>query len=108
MVESYGERVRAAREEQKLSQAAFAALLGMPERTLQDIESGKVKRPQRKTRDRIDAVLGARAPGETEAEWPSDLDAFLKLLGAFLYALPEAERDAFIQAEIVRLARWNR
>jgi transcriptional regulator with XRE-family HTH domain len=107
-METYGQRVAQLRDELGLTQTEFAARIGVPERTLQDIETGKVARPQRKTRERIDAALGTVAEGETSAVWPEDVKAFLALTGAFLMALDETQRTAYIQEEIRRLAQWNR
>lgn len=107
MPDTYGDRVAHVRREMGLTQEEFAAEAGMPTRTLQDIETGKVARPQKQTRDKIEAVLNLRPEGQTEAEWPPDLDAYLKLEGAFLFALSGEQRAAYINARIRDLARWN-
>lgn len=104
MSETYGERVARSREDLGYSREEFAALSGVPERTLQDIELGKVERPQKRTRDKIDRALNLKPSGETESEWPSDLRAFLDLLGAYLSYLPLSEREAFIDQTIERMA----
>lgn len=107
MVDTYGERLAHARDELGLTQEQFALRIGIPTRTLQDIEAGKVTRPQRLTREKIDSALNLQPEGATAAEWPPDLRAFLELLGAFLFALPEDARTGYVQGEIKRLARWN-
>lgn len=108
MPETYGERVARARYATGLSQGEWAARAGIPKRTLQDIESGKVVNPQRRTRDAIDHALNLHSEGETAEEWPPDLRAFLDILGAMLIALPEEERQAYILDAVQRLATWNR
>ena len=104
MGQTYGERVARARDELGLTQEQFADGAGVPLRTLQDIENGKVERPQRKTRDKIDAFLGLHQEGETAEEWTSDVQAFLDIFGAYLTALPQAERTAMIRETIQRIA----
>jgi len=87
-----------------LNRTEFAEFLGLPYRTYQDIDSGKVKRPQKDTREQIDKALGARAEGETEEEWDGQLTAFLDILGAYLWALPASTRSAIIHEMIRDLA----
>lgn len=104
MSETYGERLARARDELGLTQEQFAEESGIPLRTLQDIENGKVARPQRKTRALVDAYLGLNQAGQTAEEWTSDVQAFLDILGAYLTALPQTERTAMIRETIQRIA----
>lgn len=96
---TYGERIAQVRDERGLTQKQFAAAAGLKLRTLQDIESGKVKQPQRKNRAKIDAYLGLAQ--EDAAEYPPDVEGTRDLVAAYLMALsPErrtAERRALIQ-----------
>ena len=106
MTETYGQRVAQLREELGDTQEEFAERTGVPLRTLQDIENGKVTRPQRKTRQLLDAAFGLADLEPTFSNWPSDVDGFTKLLGAFLSALPEDRRTGFIDETIRRMGRW--
>jgi len=103
----YGARIASARRELGLTQEQFADRAGVPVRTVQDIEAGNVGRPQRKTRDKLDIVLGLHPEHEIEDEWTADVRAFLAILGAYLEALPIAERTAMIHDTIRRIAERN-
>lgn len=105
MSDSYAARLAALRDELGLSQDQFAARIGIPKRTLQDIENGKVERPQRKTRAKIDAVLSLARGADKEGADTRDVDTFLELLEVYLYALPEGDRTDFIHETIRRMAR---
>jgi len=108
MAESYGERLEQIRRDMSLSKVEFAEFLGIPYRTYQDIASGKVAKPQEDTRAKVDAALGARTRGKTQEEWDSELTAFLRLLGAYLWALPATERSSIIDQMIIDLALRDR
>lgn len=70
------------------TQAAFAKLMGVPVRTLQDIESGKSKtRPIHIRAAERAAELVVTAPSKTASEAISY--ARQELLGAFRYAVPD-------------------
>lgn len=101
----YGERLAQIRDELGWTQEQMADTIGIPPRTLQDIEAGKVTRPQRATRAKIDAFLGSRREGETREEWPEDLRVFLDLFGAYLANLPESERIRAQNRTIRRMAQ---
>ena len=108
MGESYGERVARLREELGITQEVLAERIGIPKRTLQDIENGRVVRPQRRTREKIDAALdighGVGTPSIDDEEF-GDLPAFLHLLEVYLVALSVEDRTAFIHETIRRMAR---
>ena len=108
MAESYGERMEQIRHDMGLKKVRFAEFLGIPYRTYQDIAAGHVANPHKDTRDTIDAALGARTRGKTQEEWDSELTAFLRLLGAYLWALPATERSSIIDQMIVDLALRDR
>lgn len=103
MVETYGQRVARLRDELRITQDEFATRVGIPKRTLQDIESGKVARPQRKTREKIEAALGAGDPEQTREDWPIDVKVFLDVMGVFLSGLPAPARERFIHDETRRI-----
>lgn len=107
-MQTYGKRVAQLRDDLHLTQEQFAEASGVPLRTLQDIEHEKVTRPQRKTRERIDAALGALQPGEQGAldPLPEDVRLFLDLETVYLMALPEESRTAFMHDVIRRMASW--
>lgn len=106
-METYGERVAKLRDELGWTQEQLAEHTGIPLRTLQDIESGKVAKPQRRTRERIDAAFGALRPGQAVSERTEFVNAFLDLLGTWLMAIPEDARTAYVHGEIERIGRWN-
>jgi transcriptional regulator with XRE-family HTH domain len=101
--ETYGLRVARLRDAQGLTQDQFAFRVGIPKRTLQDLELGNVAKPQRRTREKIDAALGLASPEETREEWPLDVRVFLDMLGAWLSTMEEPERMAFIHDETRRI-----
>jgi transcriptional regulator with XRE-family HTH domain len=101
--ETYGQRVARLRDAQGLTQDQFAAKVGIPKRTLQDLELGNVAKPQRRTREKIDAALGLATPEETREEWPLDVRVFLDMMGAWLSTMGEAERLRFIHDETRRI-----
>lgn len=105
MTDNYGARLASAREELGLTQDQFAERAGIPPRTLQDIENGRVQKPQRKTQAKIDAFLGLHPEHEIADEWTADVRAFLAILGAYLQALPVEERTAMIHDTIARIAQ---
>lgn len=104
---TYGHRVMQLREEQGLTREEFAERIGVPLRTLQDIELDKVQRPQRKTREKIDAALGANPAADTIAGWPPEIKTFLRLIGAYLVARSEEQQEAFME-EVMRWIAANR
>jgi transcriptional regulator with XRE-family HTH domain len=65
--ETYGERVRAARKDQGLSQTAFAASLGIHKSYLSDIERGQ-RTPGPKVAGPIWMALGVRFESAREAD----------------------------------------
>lgn len=103
---TYGSRVMQLREELGLTREEFAERIGVPERTLQDIELGKVHRPQKKTREKIDAALGAGTASDSIAGYPEGVRTFLRLMGAYLAARPEAEQERFMD-EVMRWIAEN-
>lgn len=97
--ETYSERVTRLREERGWSKVELAERSGVPLRTVQSIEWGETKAPQRATRLALDAALGVEGdPERAQDDWPPDVRVFVEMVGAFLMAKPEAERLALIRA----------
>jgi transcriptional regulator with XRE-family HTH domain len=103
MAETYGERLARLMDEEELTFEQLAERTGIPSRTLQDIVGGKVKRPQRQTRELIDAALGAGTGTPTDVfdTFPEDVQFFLGVLGVWLSMKPKAERTPLMY-EITR------
>jgi len=93
---TYGHRLMQLREEKGLTRDEFAERIGVPLRTLQDIELDKVQRPQKKTRDKIDRALGASPESDTLAGWPPEIKTFLRLMGGYLVNRTEQEQEEFM------------
>jgi transcriptional regulator with XRE-family HTH domain len=94
MSETIGEQIRRHRKavRPKMTQRQLAEATGLSERMIQDAESGK-HTPQPANLTAIRRVLGIEGdPVETRASWPTDVQAFLDMLGAALSWLPEQDR----------------
>lgn len=94
--ENFPARVRAARKRRKWSQQDLADAAGVSLRTVQNMESGEVKTQPAN----LAAILaatgidpdGASVATQTREAWPTDLQVFLDVMGAYLMTFPEDER----------------
>lgn len=81
-MDGYGERVRAARLERRLTLQALGALTGLDRTTLSRIERGE-RRPTYDTQDKLRAVLGVepeRRPTSGTSDAPPPSDQFAAML----------------------------
>jgi transcriptional regulator with XRE-family HTH domain len=98
-MQNYGDRIRAAREDRGWTQDELATHSGVPKRTIQEIENGRVHKPQRSTDLKLRATLDmAGDPVRERAEWPDDVAAIVDIVGAYLMTLTPAERVQWIAA----------
>lgn len=103
--ETYGQQVARLRDERGWTQDKLAAESGVPKRTLQDVELDKGK-PQRGTRLKLNMALGIEGDAATtRSEWPTDVQTYLDILGAFFTALPESERVEWMSRIAQAVAR---
>lgn len=101
-MQEYGDTIRVAREAHGWTQGELAAESGVPKRTIQEIENGRVKRPQRATDLRLRQALDLEGePTRERSEWPDDVAAVVDIVGAYMLTLTPAERIAWI-ADFVR------
>lgn len=92
-MQGYGDSIRAAREARGWTQDELAGHSGVPKRTIQEIENGRVSKPQRATDLKLRQVLDIEGNPEKErAEWPEDVQAIVDIVGATLMAISPAER----------------
>jgi transcriptional regulator with XRE-family HTH domain len=93
----YGDRIREAREARGWTQDDLAEHSGVPRRTIQEIEAGRVRKPQRATDLKLRQVLDLEgAPEEEHDAWPEDVQAIVDIVGAYLMTLAPAERIRWI------------
>lgn len=93
VAESYGRMIARLRDERGWTQKELSARADMPLRTLQAIEGGKTKRPQEANRDALARVLEIEgSPEEASQRWTRDIETFRDVVGAYLAAMPEADR----------------
>jgi len=103
-----GDVIRARRDELDWSQADLSRESGVPLSTVQNLESGVYRRPQRKTLVKVAEALGldadalAQAPTTSSSEESVErvmrqVDPEVRLIGGmvmgWLHALPEAQRQ---------------
>ena len=88
---TFGQRMKAIREEQRMTLAQVAERIGVSEATVQRYESGEIRNPPQ---TRIEAI--AQALGVTAAAlmgWEDDdLDVEVRLLARDMQQLPPAKR----------------
>lgn len=90
---TFGDTIREAREARGWTQDELAQNSGVPKRTVQEIENGRVKRPQRATDLKLRQALDLEGNAERErSEWPEDVAAMVDIVGAMLMALSPPER----------------
>lgn len=98
----YGDRVREAREAKGWTQAELAEHSGVPKRTIQEVETGRVQKPQRATDLKLRGALDIEGdPVRERSEWPDDIAAIVDIVGAWLMTLPPPDRIRWV-AEFVR------
>ena len=101
-MQDYGDVIRTAREGRDWTQEDLAEFSGVPKRTIQEIENGRVKKPQRATDLKLRRALDLEGSPEKEHhEWPDDVAAVVDIVGAWLMTLTPAERVQWV-AEFVR------
>lgn len=101
-MQNYGDTIRTAREGRGWTQDELAEQSGVPKRTIQEIENGRVKRPQRATDLKLRQTLELAGEAIRErSEWPDDVAAIVDIVGAYLMTLTPGERIQWI-ADFVR------
>lgn len=93
----YGDKIRAAREARDWTQEELSEHSGVPKRTIQEIENGRVSRPQRTTDLKLRRALDLEGdPVRERSEWPDDVAAIVDIVGAYMLTLTPAERIQWI------------
>lgn len=101
-MQNYGDKIREAREARGWTQDELATHSGVPKRTIQEIENGRVARPQRATDLKLRSTLDLEGdPVRERSEWPEDVAAIVDIVGAYLMTLTPAERITWL-AEFMR------
>lgn len=96
-MQEYSDRIREAREARGWTQEELAANSGVPKRTIQEIENGRVRKPHRATDLKLRAALDIQGDAVKErSEWPEDVQKILDIVGAYMMAIPPADRIQWI------------
>lgn len=96
-METYAEMILRAREARGWTQAELAEQSGVPKRTIQEIEAGRVAKPQRSTDLKLRQALELEGdPQRERSEWPDDVAAIVDIVGAWLLTITPAERIQWI------------
>lgn len=91
-MQDYGDMIREAREARGWTQEELAAQSGVPKRTIQEIENGRVRKPQRANDLKLRQTLDlAGDPEQGRADLPPGVQRMADIVGAYLAALPEDE-----------------
>lgn len=107
-METYGQMIARLREARGWSQEDLGRAADVPKRTIQDIELDKVKTPQRRTRQKLHMALEIEGdPDLTRRAWPSDIQVFLDVLGAFMVNLTEERRLELMRAMTIDLVEFK-
>lgn len=94
---TYGDEIARARTERGWTQEDLAERSGVPKRTIQEIESGRVSKPQRATDIKLRQTLDIEGdPVRERASWPEDVAAIVDIVGARLMTLTPADRIRWI------------
>lgn len=105
-METIGDRLKAEREAQGLSQPALAAEAGISKQAISAIERGEAKKPEAATLDPICRRLGIttrwlltgrppkRAEGDTDEEWP-DIKAYKQAASMGPGAVPDDYTETY-------------
>jgi transcriptional regulator with XRE-family HTH domain len=98
-MQGYGDAIRAAREAHGWTQGELAEAADVPKRTIQEIENGRVSKPQRATDLKLRQALDIEGdPVRERSEWPDDVAAIVDIVGAYMMTLTPAERVQWIAA----------
>lgn len=93
----YGDRIRRAREARDWTQEDLARESGVPKRTIQEIENGRVAKPQRATDLKLRGALDIEGDADRErSEWPEDIAAIVDIVGAYMLTLTPTERIQWV------------
>lgn len=96
-MQEYGDKIRGAREATGWTQDELAAHSGVPKRTIQEIENGRVKKPQRATDLKLRAALDIEGdPVRERSEWPDDVATIVDIVGAYMMTLSPSERIRWV------------
>lgn len=96
-MQHYGDTIREAREARDWTQEKLAVESGVPKRTIQEIENGRVAKPQRATDIKLRGALEIEGDAVRErSEWPEDVAAVVDIVGAWLLTIPPAERTIWL------------
>jgi transcriptional regulator with XRE-family HTH domain len=102
-MQDYGDSIRQAREARGWTQEELAGHSGVPKRTIQEIENGRVSKPQRATDLKLRQALDIEGDAVRErSEWPDDVAAIVDIVGAFLMTLTPAERIQWVADFVTR------
>lgn len=94
---NYGDAILQAREGLGWTQDELAEHSGVPKRTIQEIEAGRVGKPQRSTDLKLRQALDLEGDATRErSEWPDDVAAIVDIVGAWLLTVSPAERIQWI------------
>jgi transcriptional regulator with XRE-family HTH domain len=96
-MQNYGDTIRTARETRGWTQDELAAESGVPKRTIQEIENGRVSKPQRATDLKLRTALEIEGdPVRERSEWPDDVATIVDIVGAYMMTLTPAERIRWV------------
>jgi len=98
MSETYGQLVSRLRDARDWTQQELADRSGVPKRTIQEVESGRVKKPQRATRLAINEALEIEGDIVRErSERPRDVEAITDIIAAYLMTMEPLERIEWLR-----------
>lgn len=108
-LKSVAARFAAARKMRKMSQQDVADAAGVSLGTISNLENAH-RMPQRRTRAAIAQAIGEDIFDDGLADsarlgWPGDVQVFTQVLGAYLTALPPAERADLISEWVGRITQ---
>ena len=85
-------RIRQQRKERRMSQEELAEASGVSLRAVQNAESGKNTPQEGNLLAMLEVLDMAPDDQQTRESWPTDIQVFLDVMGAYLSTLPEAAR----------------
>lgn len=93
----YGQKIAQAREARGWTQQELADHSGVPKRTIQEIEGGRVSKPQRATDLKLRQSLEIEGDADQErTDWPADVAAITDIVGAYMLTLSPGERIQWV------------
>jgi transcriptional regulator with XRE-family HTH domain len=105
---NYGDMIREAREALTWTQDELAGRSGVPKRTIQEIENGRVQKPQRTTDLKLRQALEIEGdPVRERSAWPADVAEIVDIVGAVMMTLTPAERIRWV-AEFMRTSVFQK